>query len=225
MSLINNALLFLALASLAIAADRIVPREGTEWCNIWMPNANKHDLPRVLLVGDSVTQGYGPDVEKRLEGKAYVARLATSRCVGDPVLHTEIASVLGSDTFDVIHLNNGLHGIGSVSEKEYAGFLPQMLTHIRKLAPKARLIWATCTPSHVNGKFGQLAPNNANVTERNRIATDLMAKEGIPVDDLYALTLPHPEWCSDGLHYKPEGRAAQGAQVAAEVFKLLPKVK
>jgi hypothetical protein len=52
-----------------------------------------------------------------------------------------------------------------------------------------------------------------------------MKKECIPVDDLYALTLPHPEWCSDGLHYKPEGKAAQGAQVAAEVAKLLPKAK
>ena len=46
--------LFLALATLTTAADRVVPREGTEWCNIWMPNANKHDLPRVLLIGDSI---------------------------------------------------------------------------------------------------------------------------------------------------------------------------
>lgn len=214
--------LLLALSSFSPAADRVVPREGTEWCNIWMPNANKHDLPRVLLIGDSVTQGYGPDVEKQLDGRAYVARLATSRCVGDPVLHTEIASVLGSDTFDVIHFNNGLHGIGSVSEKEYAEFLPQMLAHIRQLAPKAKLIWATCTPSHVNGKFEQLAPNNANVTERNRISTELMAREGIPVNDLYALMLPHPECCADGLHYKAEGKAMQGKQVAAEILKVLP---
>lgn len=218
----KHLLFFLALASFTFAADRVVPREGTEWCNIWMPNANKHDLPRVLLIGDSVTQGYSPDVEKQLAGKAYVARLATSRCVGDPVLHAEIAAMLGAETFDVIHFNNGLHGVGAVSEKEYAEFLPQLIAHIRKLAPKARLIWATCTPSHVNGKFEQLAPNNANVTERNRIALEFMAKENIPVDDLYALMLPHPECCADGLHYKAEGKAMQGAQVAAEVLKLLP---
>lgn len=218
----RHILLFLALASITTAADRVVPREGTEWCNIWMPNANKHDLPRVLLIGDSVTQGYGPDVEKELTGRAYVARLATSRCVGDPVLHAEIAALLGADTFDVIHFNNGLHGVGSVSEKEYAEFLPQMLAHIRKLAPQAKLIWATCTPSHVNGKFEQLAPNNANITERNRISTELMAKDGIPVNDLYALMLPHSEFCADGLHYKAEGKAMQGKQVAAEILKVLP---
>jgi lysophospholipase L1-like esterase len=221
-SVMKYPLLFLVLASFTIAADRVVPREGTEWCNIWMPNANKHDLPRVLLIGDSVTQGYGPDVEKNLEGKAYVTRLATSRCVGDPVLHAEIAAVLGAETFDVIHFNNGLHGVGSVSENEYAEFLPQLLAHLRKLAPKAKLIWATCTPSHVNGKFDQLADNNANVKERNRLSTELMTKEGIPVDDLYALMLPHPECCADGLHYKAEGKAMQGKQVAGEIMKLLP---
>ena len=148
--------------------------------------------------------------------------LGRSRCVGDPVLHAELTAVLGAETFDVIHFNNGLHGVGSVSEKEYAEFLPQMLAHVRKLAPKAKLIWATCTPSHVNGKFEQLAPNDANVTERNRISTELMTNEGIPVNDLYSLMLPHPEYCADGLHYKAEGKAMQGKQVAQAILKWVP---
>lgn len=218
--------LFLLLATACLhAADRTVPREGTEWCNIWMPNADKHDLPRVLLIGDSVTQGYGPDVEKQLAGKAYVARLATSRCVGDPVLLAEVAAVLGAETFDVIHFNNGLHGVGAVSEKEFAEFLPALLAHLRQLAPKARLIYATSTPSHVSGKFEQLDARNENVKERNRIAIELMAKENIPVDDLYALMLPHPECSADALHYNAAGKAMQGAKVAAEIVKLLPAAK
>jgi|UniRef100_UPI003782E678 lysophospholipase L1-like esterase len=214
--------LFLALATLTTAADRVVPREGTEWCNIWMPNANNHDLPRVLLIGDSVTQGYGPDVEKQLAGRAYVARLATSRCVGDPVLHAEVAAMLGAETFDVIHFNNGLHGIGAVSEKEYAEFLPQFIAHIRKLAPKAKLIWASSTPSHVNGKFEQTDARNENVKERNSIAAEIMGKEDIPVDDLYGLMIGYPECCADSLHYNAAGKAMQGAQVAGEILNLLP---
>jgi hypothetical protein len=71
--------------------------------------------------------------------------------------------MLGAETFEVIHFNNGLHGIGAVSEKEYAEFLPQFLAHIRKLAPKAKLIWASSTPSHVNGKFEQ-----TDATQRER---------------------------------------------------------
>ena len=29
-------------------------REDIEWLDLWLPNTNNHDLPRVLLVGDSV---------------------------------------------------------------------------------------------------------------------------------------------------------------------------
>jgi len=203
------------------AQTRVVPREGTEWCDIWIANANKTDLPRVLLIGDSVTRGYSSAVDKELAGKAYVARLATSRCVGDPVLLAEVAAVLVGTTFDVIHFNNGLHGVGSVSEAEYAKFLPELLAHIRKLAPKAKLIWASCTPWHVAGNFSAFDVNNAHVLERNKIAAELMAREGIPVDDLYTMVASHPEWSSDVLHYNAKGTAAEGAQVAAEVLKLL----
>src|ERR1017187_9104997 len=68
--------------------------ESIEWCDIWISHANETNLPRVLLIGDSITRAYYPEVEKHLEGKAYVARLATSRFLSDPVLAKEIALVL-----------------------------------------------------------------------------------------------------------------------------------
>ena len=74
----------------------------------------------------------------------------------------------------------------------------------------------------LDAMVGYLVNDNANITERNRISTELMAKDGIPVNDLYALMLPHPEFCADGLHYKAEGKAMQGKQVAAEILKVLP---
>src|SRR5271170_8530362 len=69
-------------------------RESIEWCDIWISHANETNLPRVLLIGDSITRDYYPEVEKHLAGKAYVARLATSRFIADPVLLQEIALVL-----------------------------------------------------------------------------------------------------------------------------------
>jgi len=129
----------------AAAPQRVVLREASEWCNIWVSHADKSDLPRVLMIGDSISVGYFGDVEKQLAGKAYAARLSTSRCVGDPVLLAEAALVLGGTSFGVIHINNGLHGVGPVSEREYAEFLPQFIEHVRRLAPRAKLVWAsTC---------------------------------------------------------------------------------
>src|SRR5690349_15909760 len=65
---------------LAFGADDHVPpaREAIEWCDIWISHANETNLPRVLLIGDSIARDYYPEVEKQLAGKAFVARLATS---------------------------------------------------------------------------------------------------------------------------------------------------
>ena len=82
----------LALAT-AIGTTAMIPaeeshisREAIEWCNIWIPDANETKLPRVLLIGDSITGGYGPKVADALKGKASVARLTTSKSIGDPAL-------------------------------------------------------------------------------------------------------------------------------------------
>ena len=83
-------------ATAAIYAEEPhVARERIEWCNIWIPDANGTTLPRVLLIGDSITQGYYRQVAERLEGKASVARLTTSKSIGDPALLAEVALVLG----------------------------------------------------------------------------------------------------------------------------------
>src|ERR1700743_3070728 len=102
------------------APDAVKPssRESIEWCDVWISHANETNLPRVLLIGDSITRDYYPAVEKHLEGKAYVGRLATSRFASDPVLLQEIAVVLSSTKFDIIHFNNGMHG-WQHSEAEY----------------------------------------------------------------------------------------------------------
>jgi formylmethanofuran dehydrogenase subunit E len=43
-----------------------ISREGIEWCNVWITEANGTKLPRVLLIGDSITGGYGQPVADSL---------------------------------------------------------------------------------------------------------------------------------------------------------------
>src|SRR5437016_13450804 len=129
----------------SIAAAAPPAREAIEWCDIWISHANETNRPRVLLIGDSITRDYYREVEKKLAGKAFVARLATSRFLADPVLLKEIALVLDQMRFDVIHFNNGMHG-WQHSELEYQKAFPVFLETIKSHAPKARLIWAATTP-------------------------------------------------------------------------------
>src|SRR5215831_4851834 len=131
-------------SNIALAEPKGVPpaREFIEWCDIWISHANETNLPRVLLIGDSIARDYYPLVEQRLAGKAFVARLATSRFVSDPVFLKEIELVLDGARFDVIHFNNGMHG-WQHSEAEYRQAFPKFIKTIRAHAPRARLIWAT----------------------------------------------------------------------------------
>src|SRR5712691_11973917 len=189
----KNLLLPLSLAaglasSLALAESNAAPpaRESIEWCDIWMSHANETNLPRVLLIGDSIARDYYPEVEKRLTGKAFVGRLATSRFVADPVLLKEIELVLEGAKFDVILFNNGMHG-WQHSEAEYRKAFPKLIKTIRAHAPKARLLWATTTPLR-NGKdvtYDTKAEySDERIAARNALAAEVVAAQKIQIVDL-----------------------------------------
>lgn len=161
----------------ATAPTAQVSREDIEWLDIWLPHTNDHQLPRVLLIGDSITRGYYPDVEKALAGRAYVARLSTSKSLGDPALLKEIALILSEERYHVIHFNNGLHGSGD-SEAVYAQALPSVMAVFRRHAPGTRLIWASTTD--MLPSFEGDHPTLLRIIERNRLAALWAAKNGIP---------------------------------------------
>jgi lysophospholipase L1-like esterase len=199
------------------AEDPHIAREAIEWADIWIPDANGTTLPRVLLIGDSITRGYYPQVAEKLKGKASVARLATSKSLGDPVLLAEVALVLDQCQFDVVHFNNGLHG-AAYSNEEYGKSFPELVATIRKHAPKAKLIWATTTPTRTKGNLSVIAEGTKQVQARNKIAEGIVAKEGIAVDDLYGLVKDHAEyWSGDGVHFNSKGIAVQAEQVSKRI--------
>jgi len=203
------------------AAEPHISREAIEWCNIWIPDVNESKLPRVLLIGDSITQGYYGKVADALKGKASVARLTTSKSIGDPALLAEVALVLGQCRFDVVHFNNGLHGWG-FTEEEYQKAFPALVATIRKHAPQAKLIWATITPMRQAGKLDVIAENTKRVQARNKIAEEIVAREGIAVDDLYGLVKDHPEyWSPDGVHFNAQGVVAQAEQATKWIVEYL----
>src|SRR5882757_7030409 len=156
-------LLGLGLSLDAGAAEPV--RENTEWLDIWMPHTNDRGLPRVLLIGDSITRGYGRQVEINLKDKAYVARLATSKSLGDPALLEQVALVLKEQSFDVIHFNNGMHGDG-YTEEQYGAALPGLLEVLRRLAPRAKLMWATTTDVRVKNNIAEIDPKTDRIVRR-----------------------------------------------------------
>lgn len=196
-----------------------VQREQIEWCEIWVTDADKDDLPRVLLIGDSITRGYFRDVETRLAGKAYTARVTTSKGINDPFALPEIELLLAQYRFKVIHVNNGLHGV-PYTEEQYAKAYGPFLQAIASKAGGASLIWAQTTPVVINGTLDN--QRTEQVKGRNRVAAEFATAHNIPIDDLFGLVIGHPEYYStDGVHFNKTGVDAQAGQVAACISKAL----
>ena len=124
-------------------------------------------------------------------------------------------------TLDATIINNGLHGWG-YSEEEYQQHFPELVATIRKHAAQAKLIWATITPMRQTGNLDVIAENTKRVQARNKIAQEIVTREGITVDDLYGLVKDHPDyWSPDGVHFNAQGVVAQAEQVTKRITETL----
>lgn len=197
-------------------------RESTEWCRFYWFKTEDTALPRVLLVGDSIVAGYADAVSQKLAGKATVGFFSTSACVGDPAIYRQLNLAFTGYHFDIVHFNNGLHGF-TTTEPDYAAALEDFVDAIEELAPKAKLIWRNSTPITVKGEPAKLDPEkNPRVLERNRLATDIMTRRNIPVDDLYSVAASDSAYSSgDGYHYNAQGNDALSDHVVQTILKAL----
>lgn len=216
-------LVFFVLAAYATADEPV--RERIEWIDIWVTDADKDELPRVLLVGDSIARGYFGGVEKQLAGKAYCARLTTSKCVSDSTFDDDLRLLLKQYRFSVIHINNGLHGWG-YSEEQYRDGLARTLETLSEHGQGAKIMWATTTPVREKSDLKVFADRTDRVRKRNMIAAELIKGRGVVTNDLLSFVESHPEWAStDGVHFNGQGNEALAAQVAERVLPFLSSAR
>lgn len=211
-----SALMLVSACCQAQAASR---PEITEWTWEVRPDHVDAHLPNVLLVGDSITRNYYPEVEKRLSGRANVYLFAASTSLADPRLDSQLNefAALQGVRFSVVHFNNGMHG-WAYTEKEYAKAFPDYVATLRKIAPGADLIWASTTPVRKDDPAG---PSNKRIKLRNAEALEAARRYAIVLDDQYSLMLNYPKLYMDDVHFNPEGASLQGKQVVGAIEKYL----
>ena len=202
--------------------ERVSPKvayEPVEWLEYRAFETGHNDLPRILLIGDSISGQYFDGVATELRGKAYISRLGSSASVCLPSYLKEIEFAL-LQPYSVIHFNNGLHG-WAYTEPEYAQGLSELVAFLKIDAFPAHLIWASSTPLREGPDFKKMAPDNERVKARNALATDLMVRENIPINDLYTMLESEPGLTSDGTHYHPEGAKLMVRQVTRSLETFL----
>ena len=197
-------------------------------------------LPRVLLIGDSISIAYTVPVRNLLRGKANVHR-APVNCQSSTTGLTGTKgprSWQGDQKWDVIHFNFGIWdakivsstGQPSVSQEDYVKNLLEIAKRLQ--ATGAKVIFATTTPipdcltsqPAAPGELPSKARLFVPIAERNAAAVDVLKKEGLSIDDLYAAIYPDREkfWNPKDLHFSPQGSDLLAKAVAASIESQLP---
>ena len=203
------------------------------------PNPNhipEEKLPKVLIIGDSISIGYMKPLVQLMKNQASVKHNpGNARHTGIGV--EKIDDWLGDTDWDVIHFNWGLHDLcyrnpksktqGSrdkvngkldVTIEEYEANLEKLVTRLKKT--DASLIWASTTvvPS---GEAGRIEGDDLRY---NKIAERVMKKHGIPINDLNKKSREFDESMFSGpgnVHFKPEGSEQLAKQVAGQLRNAL----
>ena len=219
LSLVTWLWIFPAVGSAQAAPSASSHPEEIEWTWEVRPAHLDAKLPNVLLVGDSISRNYFPEVQRQLNSVANVYLFAASTSVGDPRLARQLSEFSNMEAvpFRVVHFNNGMHG-WDYSEDEYRKEFPAFLESIRSLSSSASLVWASTTPVKVDKEHGA---TNERVNARNSIALAFVDKAGIPVDDQHALMMQHLDTYQDTVHFNDDGARIQGKQAADLIRKSL----
>jgi len=175
-------------------------------------------LPRVLLIGDSISRGYTLDTRAALSGKANVHR-APENCGPSTRGLKNLGLYLGDGKWDVIHFNFGIHDRNTPTDV-YASNLEQIISGLQKTG--AKLIWARTTPPSPG------STNHENYTmemcERvNLVADGIMKRHDIPEDDLFSVVQPRLTELQlpNNVHFSDAGYALLGNQVALSILTAL----
>ena len=193
-------------------------------------------LPRVLIIGDSISIGYTLPTRTLLKGKVNLHRIPTN---GGPTTKgvAEIDKWLGKGKWDLIHFNWGLHdlkymgpngenlypkekgGKVQVPLDDYEKNLDKLVARMKKT--RAKLVWRNTTPvpPGSKGRYG------GDSVRFNEAAARVMKKHAVPTLDLYTMSkkrmkeLMRPA----NVHYFPAGSQALAEVVAKDILERLGK--
>lgn len=203
-------------------------------------SAIKAALPKVVLLGDSIREGYAPFVTESLAGRALVVTpKANGRDTGTLLANLEAWAI--KEQPDVIHFNCGIHdtkrnqqsGQYLVPPAQYELNLREIVKRLRA-ATKAKLVFALSTPpidarSQPYWKTRSYRLEHDSVVEYNRIAFRVMNELGVPVNDLPTALGDKAENTrlhdSGGVHFTKEGSQKLAAAVVSVITPHLPAAK
>ncbi|MBQ9544118.1 MAG: SGNH/GDSL hydrolase family protein [Clostridia bacterium] len=201
--------------------------EAIGWI-IYEQRSKDEDLPRILLIGDSIVWGAHEAFFEAVKENYSVTTFVSSMGVNEKRFFDTVSGLCGIDglRFDAAFFNNGLH-THSQTVEEYAENLKNTLKKLIERFPEAKWMIGTSTKISVN-------PNSPETTdtpitelrrEENETKNALMlayneevkkaaSELGVELFDSYTLLEDKDSWKIDPYHYNGEGRKVLGEALA-----------
>ncbi len=167
------------------------------------------------MLGDSIRISYQPVVAHLLEGKAEVTGPAENCQYSLHTLSSLDRWLAELGRPDIVHWNNGLHDCGHNPLRDpvqfpvevYRANLQLILQRLKTVTP--HVVWATSTPVHPKRPFreDQWSWRNEEIDRYNQAASELMAENHVPVNDLHTTVAGDVNLylSEDQLHLSPAG--------------------
>ena len=198
----------------------------------FQPIVDNPALPRVLIIGDSISIGYTLPLRAALKGIANVHRPPTN-CAHTWKGLEDIDQWLGEGEWDLIHFNWGLHDLKYVDADgklalppegkqvstvgEYEENLEKLVLRLKQTG--ARLIWRPTTPVP-EGSQGRVP---ADLPKYNKAAWEVIDRHGIEVDDMNSFirvkNIPHIR--PGNVHFSKDSSALLAGNTAELIHQKL----
>lgn len=196
--------------------DSSIPRETYEWDRTWIEHTENTALPRVFYIGDSISWGIRPSMQKMVSSEFLVDATASSKALDNPFfLQTLDLFFRQVRKPDLLIVNNGLHGWHLSDDSDYPRLLEAFLLVLRE---RLQIPVAVVLTTRVAN-----ADRNERVKARNAAALAVAERIGCPVIDLYTPSETYADLqTSDGVHYSADGYQRL-AEVLADALRMLLK--
>lgn len=183
----------------------------------------------VLLLGDSIRM-YCEDTVRTMLGDEYAVYSPTDNCKFSTLTLNSLQAWLKDiPTPQIIHWNNGLWDTARVYEEDGCFTSPELYeTNLRRILRElkktgAKIIFATTTPTDpkkAEKHEGMSVHYIQDIIEYNKIAVKIMAENGIPVNDLFAVVDGKQDAFirqDDLIHPTEEGVEALAKQIVEKI--------
>ena len=191
--------------------------EAVDWTISYAFNTQDTKAPRVLLVGDSICNGYQSALRERLAGKVNVSFWVSSYCVTHPQYMEMLDVVLRGPRPQLVLFNNGLHTPRTEDFAIWKAAYGKVLAFLRAKLPDARIVIVNSTPLKDDA--------NGYVDAINKATAEISEAEHLELLDIHGLCAAwdREELWSDRYHFKPQGKTMQAEFLSEAILRFFPQ--